>query len=254
MNHGKSGRNLRFVSLLFLRMVLIILLRSGGFHLIVKKREYSRIRTGEEDRKGIENSMSDQSKDDSKKDLQELAPNKPVLVSQPSSEEGEKKSGEEEPSVDPLEEARKEAAANRDRWIRAVADLENYKKRSMHERSNLLKYKNEELLRDLVGILDNMDRALKYCDASSKSDPLVEGICMVYGMFRDTVSRYGVTEIKAIGEPFDPHLHEAVARVAAGDNQHNLIVEELEKGYMYQDRLLRPSKVVVAVASEKGDS
>jgi molecular chaperone GrpE len=205
----------------------------------------------EEDRKGIGVSMSDEP--EVKKDLEERTQRRPVAVSRPP-KEAENEETAEEAAADPLEVARNEAAANRDRWIRAVADLENFKKRSIQERSNLLKYRNEELLRDLLAVMDNMDRALKFCDPAEKSDPLKEGVCLVSGMFKDIFARYGVKEINAIGEPFDPHLHEAVARVPAGDNQHNMIVEELEKGYMYQDRLLRPSKVVVAVAQEQGDS
>lgn len=200
----------------------------------------------EEDRKGVGVSMSD--KPEVKKDLQGVAQRQPVAVSRPSEADEQKEETAEEAPVDLLEEARKEAAENRDRWIRAVADLENFRKRSIQERSNLLKYKNEEILRDLVAVMDNMDRALKYCDPTGKPDPLAEGICMVSGMFKDILGRYGVQEIKALGEPFDPHMHEAVARVPAGDNQSNTVVEEVEKGYMYQDRLLRPSKVVVAVA------
>lgn len=200
----------------------------------------------EEDRKGVEVSMSD--KPEVKKDLQGVAQRQPVAVSRPSEADEQKEETAEEAPVDLLEEARKEAAENRDRWIRAVADLENFRKRSTQERSNLLKYKNEEILRDLVAVMDNMDRALKYCDPTGKPDPLAEGICMVSGMFKDILGRYGVQEIKALGEPFDPHMHEAVARVPAGANQNNTVVEEVEKGYMYQDRLLRPSKVVVAVA------
>jgi molecular chaperone GrpE len=204
------------------------------------------VKVNEEDRKGVGVSMSD--KPEVKKDLQGVAQRQPVAVSRPSEADEQKEETAEEAPVDLLEEARKEAAENRDRWIRAVADLENFRKRSTQERSNLLKYKNEEILRDLVAVMDNMDRALKYCDPTGKPDPLAEGICMVSGMFKDILGRYGVQEIKALGEPFDPHMHEAVARVPAGDNQSNTVVEEVEKGYMYQDRLLRPSKVVVAVA------
>lgn len=153
-----------------------------------------------------------------------------------------------EAEQDPLEAARKEAEENRDRWIRSVADLENYKKRTLQERSNLLKYRNEELLRDLLPVLDNMERALAHCEETGRSDSLTEGVCLVVGMFREILERYGVKEIKAIGEPFDPHLHEAIARVPAENKPANLVVDELEKGYMYQDRLLRPAKVVVSAA------
>jgi molecular chaperone GrpE len=149
---------------------------------------------------------------------------------------------------DPLEVAQKEAEENRDRWIRAVAELENYKKRTLQEKSKLLKYNNEQLLRDLLPVLDNMERALAHCSEAGRSDALADGVCMIVGMFKDILERYGVREIKALGETFDPHLHEAIARQAEEGKPANMVVQEVEKGYMYQDRLLRPAKVVVSSA------
>ncbi len=159
-----------------------------------------------------------------------------------------------EQGEDSLDRARKEAAENRDRWMRAVAELENYKKRTLQEKSRLLKYKNEELLRDLLPIVDNMERALGHCDVAGKCDPLTEGVSMIAGMFRDTLSRYGVTEIKSLGEPFNPHVHEALARIPLEDRPPNTVVEVLEKGYLYQERLLRPAKVVVSAAVSVGEA
>jgi molecular chaperone GrpE len=160
-------------------------------------------------------------------------------------------SGPEVPAEDalnPLEAAQKEATENRDRWIRAVADLENYKKRALQERSKLLKYRNEELLRDFLPVLDNMERALAHCEETGRSDSFTEGVFLVVAMFREILEKYGVKEIKAVGEPFDPHLHEAIARRPAEGEPPNVVVQELEKGYIYQDRLLRPAKVVVSSA------
>ncbi|MBI4963793.1 MAG: nucleotide exchange factor GrpE [Desulfomonile tiedjei] len=176
--------------------------------------------------------------------LEEHKKTEPMKVS------GTREPGEKGPEAeaDPLEAAKREAEENRDRWIRSVADLENYKKRALQERSNLLKYRNEELLRDFLPVLDNMERALAHCEESGRSDSLTEGVCLVVGMFREVLERYGVKEIKALGEAFDPHLHEAIARSPAEGMPPNVVVQELEKGYMYQDRLLRPAKVVVSVA------
>ncbi len=156
---------------------------------------------------------------------------------------------ESQPELDPLEKALKEAEENRDRWMRAVADLENYKKRALQEKSKFLKYRNEELLRDLLAVVDNLERAQMHCEAAGRSDALADGVCMIAKMFREVLDRYGVKEIKALGETFDPHLHEAIARVPAGGKPANQVVEEMEKGYMYQDRLLRPAKVVVSIGA-----
>jgi molecular chaperone GrpE len=169
------------------------------------------------------------------------------LTPVPGEKAGGEKTGESKPEVDSLEKALKEAEENRDRWMRAVADFENYKKRALQEKSKFLKYKNEELLRDLLTVVDNLERAQMHCEASGRSDALADGVCMITKMFREILDRYGVKEIKSLGETFDPHLHEAIARMPAGDKPANQVIEEMEKGYMYQDRLLRPAKVVVSV-------
>lgn len=147
---------------------------------------------------------------------------------------------------DPLEEAQEKASENRDRWLRAVAELENYKKRTLQEKTRLLKYKNEELLRDLLPVIDNLRRAVHHCGETSRSDRLLDGLKIVSDMFREILGKYGVTEIEALGKPFDPQFHEALARVNSPGTEPNLVVEELEKGYMYHDRLLRPSKVAIS--------
>ena len=161
----------------------------------------------------------------------------------------EKKS-EEITEQDPLEIAKREAAENRDRWIRALADLENYKKRAIQEKAAILKYKNEDLLRDLLTVTDNIQRAVAFCSKEGRSDPVVDGICMISDMLGDLLKKYGVKEIEALGQPFDPNLHEAIAKIAAEGQKPNTVIEVVEKGYIYQDRLLRAAKVVVSAAAE----
>ena len=150
----------------------------------------------------------------------------------------------EEAQKSELELALQDAAHNRDRWLRAVADLDNYKKRSATEKSNILKFKYEELLRDLLPVVDNLERALEAKGA--ETDPLTEGVHMILGMFKNVLARYEVKEIEALGKPFDPHLHEALGRVPDSSKPVNTIVQEYEKGYLYKDKLLRPSKVMVS--------
>ncbi|MFH1115556.1 MAG: nucleotide exchange factor GrpE [Pseudomonadota bacterium] len=181
--------------------------------------------------------------------IEEHAPSQPMKVSDdPASAVG----GEDEkPEADPLEAARKEADDNRERWIRAVAELENFKKRSAQERSRMQKYRYEGLLRDLLPIIDNMDRAVHHCSGTGSSDRVAEGLCMIAGMFRDLLQNYGVKEIESLGEPFDPQFHDAIARLPSPDKPANVVVEELEKGYLYQDRLLRPAKVAVSAGQEQ---
>ncbi len=182
------------------------------------------------------------------KAVQRHAPSEPAAVG--GVQEHIERKDEEIAEQDPLEAAKKEAAENRDRWMRAVADLENYKKRSIQERSTLLKYKNEDLLRDLLTVTDNIQRAVDFCSKEGRSDPVVEGICMIADMLQDLLKKYAVTEIEALGQPFDPNFHEAIAKVASKDQAPNTVIEVVEKGYKYQDRLLRAAKVIVGAAEE----
>ena len=146
---------------------------------------------------------------------------------------------------DELTRAVKSAEENRDKWIRAVAEFENYKKRSIQERSKLLKYKNEDLIRDLLPVIDNLERAIT-ASAAQSSGSLLDGVKMTANMFRDVLGRFGATPIESVGKTFNPEFHEAIATIKDPARDPNTIVEEMEKGYMYQDRLLRPAKVVVS--------
>lgn len=145
-----------------------------------------------------------------------------------------------------LEEKQKEAGENYDKYLRAVADLDNYKKRAARERADYIKYANENILKDLLSVLDNMERAREHAATSRDFDSFLEGLDLIQGQFRDLLTRYGVETVETKGREFDPNLHEAVMRVPANDENENKIVEEFEKGYILNGRLLRPAKVSVA--------
>jgi molecular chaperone GrpE len=201
--------------------------------------------------KGVKFSISsDSQQTETGKDkaIQPHPPSEPALTGAEKHVKAEKP--EEISEQDPLEIAKREAVENRDRWIRAVADLENYKKRAIQERSAILKYKNEDLLRDLLTVTDNIQRAVAFCSKEGRSDPVVDGICMISDMLGDLLKKYDVKEIEALGQPFDPNLHEAIAKIAVEGQKPNTVIEVLEKGYIYQDRLLRAAKVVVSSAAE----
>ncbi len=139
-----------------------------------------------------------------------------------------------------------------DNWLRAAADMDNYKKRTLKERSQLLKYGNEDLLRAFLAVVDNMDRALSHCDDPGAGAALVEGVRMIERMLQQLLDRFGVKPIEALDQEFDPNVHEAIARTPMPGKDENMVVEVLEKGYMYRDRLLRPAKVVVSTTVESG--
>jgi molecular chaperone GrpE len=147
-----------------------------------------------------------------------------------------------------LKKAQEEAAENYDRFLRASADFENYKKRVAKEKSDLIRYGNEELLRELLPVIDNLERALGHADAEGNEEGIRSGLEMTLQQFLGILQRFGVTPVSAEGERFDPNRHEAIMEQATGDHAPGHVVSELEKGYLLNDRLVRPAKVIVAKA------
>jgi len=160
--------------------------------------------------------------------------------------------GEETESLkSQLELKEKEVTENYNKYVRALADLENYKKRAMKEKSDLIKYGNENLLRDFLPILDSLDRAMDTATKSNNFDSFREGLTLVRNQFLCCLEKYGVEPIAACGEDFDPNVHEAMMEVASDSHEDSKVVDEYEKGYLLQGRLLRPSKVSVCKRKEK---
>jgi molecular chaperone GrpE len=143
-----------------------------------------------------------------------------------------------------------EAKNNYDRFLRQVAELENFKKRSAREREDVSRFANEALIKDLLSVVDNLERAVAHASGGGNGKPIVEGVEMVLKGLLDVLAKHGVTQISAIGQPFDPAKHEAIAQVESATAEPNSVVEELHPGYMLRDRLLRPALVSVAKASE----
>jgi molecular chaperone GrpE len=139
-----------------------------------------------------------------------------------------------------------EAQNNYDRFLRQVADLENFKKRSAREREEISRFANEALIKDLLDVVDNLERAVAHASEGGNGKPIVEGVEMVLKGLLDVLGRHGVTQISAVGQPFDPSKHEAMAQVETDLHEPNYVVEELHKGYALRDRLLRPARVSVA--------
>jgi molecular chaperone GrpE len=136
-----------------------------------------------------------------------------------------------------------------DRFLRAAADLENYKKRAQKEREEVQRFGNERLLKDLIPVVDNLERALA---AVAKDDPLSGGVRLVLRQMEDALGRFGVKAFSAMGQPFDPRLHEALMSVATAESTPGTVVMEHGRGYLLNDRLVRPAIVGVAVAPGAG--
>ena len=145
-----------------------------------------------------------------------------------------------------LAAARDEARAAQDRWMRERADLENLKKRSAKERQDAVRFGNESLLRDLLPVVDNLERAIGAAGGGGNGKSLVEGVELVLKAFMDTLQRNGVERVPAKGAPFDPAVHEAVAYVESPSHPAQQVIEEHQAGYRLNDRLLRPAMVTVS--------
>ncbi len=159
--------------------------------------------------------------------------------------------GAEELSAEQIEELKGKAAKadeNWDKYVRAVADLDNYKKRAARERSDAVKYANESLIEKLLPIVDNFEAALNAANAPQTGgvDSLKTGIQMIFTQMKSFLSEAGVEEIDALNKEFDPNLHDAVSQQATDDVPEGQVVQQMRKGYRYRDRLIRPAMVVVA--------
>jgi molecular chaperone GrpE len=153
-----------------------------------------------------------------------------------------------------LKKAQEEAAENYDRFLRVSADLENYKKRVSKEKADLIRYGNEELIKELLPVIDNLERALEHTSSEGAQEGIADGVAMTLQQFLGILQRFGVTCITVEGEPFDPTKHEAVMEQPTDDYNPGHVVAELQKGYLLNDRLVRPAKVAVAKAQENAES
>ena len=142
-----------------------------------------------------------------------------------------------------------ERDAARDQLLRTLADFDNYRKRLARDHERNRKLAAESIVRDLLPVLDNLERAVDHADA--EPDALAEGVKMVLGQFRGVLDRHGLKQIPALNEPFDPHVHEAVMQAESDEIPPDHVVQEFEKGYKLGDFVLRPTKVIVSKASSE---
>jgi molecular chaperone GrpE len=142
-----------------------------------------------------------------------------------------------------------ESAKNWDLYLRERADLENARKRHQRDKEEALRFANDRLLKEMIPVLDNLERAVDHADqADDENQGLLEGVNMTINQFRKALENFGVKPINAIGASFDPNLHQAMGQVESVDQTPNTVVTEFQKGYLLHDRLLRPSMVMVAKA------
>ena len=164
-------------------------------------------------------------------------------------DKAQKKAREKKSSLkERLEAAEAKAEENYERLLRMSAEFENYKKRSEREMDGFRKFANESLIKEILPIIDNLERALAtQCDKNDDAfRSFREGVEMTLKGLLDSLEKFGAVPLEALGEPFDPNFHQAVSQEESDQHPDNTVSQELQKGYMLGDRLLRPSMVVVS--------
>jgi len=156
---------------------------------------------------------------------------------------------ETDPTLAALETAKQEAKDNYDRFLRQTAEFENYKKRTAREMSDFRKYANETIIRELLPVVDNLERAIESSGGDEKSDScVVEGVEMTLKAILKVFDQFQVNQLESMGKPFDPVFHQAVMREESETYPENTVIKELQKGYLLHERLIRPAMVVVSTA------
>lgn len=150
------------------------------------------------------------------------------------------------PPLVELEELQKEVEKYKDLLLRKAAEFENYKRRVEQESTTLVKYANEELLLELLPVLDDFERSLAHSKESKEYEALVKGIELIYQKFLKVLEANGVKTFESVGKPFDVQYHDALMQVPRSDVPPFTVIQEVEKGYMLHDKVLRHAKVVVS--------
>lgn len=151
-----------------------------------------------------------------------------------------------------LETAEQEAKENYDRFLRVSAEFENYKKRSAREMSEFRKFSNESLIKEMLSVVDNLERALDSSRSDKQADTgLVQGVDMTLKEILNIFEKFSVKPVESLGKPFDPAFHQAVMQEETDGHPENIVTNEMQKGYMMHDRLIRPSMVAVSTSKVK---
>lgn len=145
-----------------------------------------------------------------------------------------------------------EKASLYDKLLRRQAEFENYRKRVERERSELYQHGRDDVLLQFLPVVDNFERALSSLETSEgDAEALRHGVELIHKQFKDALSKFGLEAVEAVGQTFDPHLHEAVTTEATDKHKENTVIQEFQRGYRIGDRLLRPAKVKVASSPDK---
>lgn len=152
--------------------------------------------------------------------------------------------------LDPLEELKSQYADLNDKFLRLAADYQNFRKRTQKERLELRDRYHQDVLEDILPVLDNFDLALNSVPENEEARNFAEGIILVDKQLHEILNRYGLKEIESVGKPFDPNYHEAMMTVDSQEHPDQTVLEEIRKGYIKDEKVVRHSLVKVSIKSE----
>ena len=141
-----------------------------------------------------------------------------------------------------------------DKYLRLAAEFDNYKRLAQRDQRDQIRFGNEQLLRELLPVVDNLERAIKAAKASTSCDGVVKGVDLTLKQLQSVLGKFGVESIPTMGRPFDPSGHQAVASVPSAQVPEKHVVEEFQRGYRLHDRILRPAMVTVSSGSGNGSN
>jgi molecular chaperone GrpE len=167
---------------------------------------------------------------------QEISENVAETVGEESSEDNKEKQ---------IVELTAKLTDSQDRYLRLAAEFDNYRKRTLKEKYDLIKTAGEDILKDLLPVIDDFDRAMSVMNSSDSIDAILEGTTLIYNKFKSVLENRGLTEINPAGMVFDPDIHEAIAKIKGTDEQVNKIIDVTQKGYSINEKIIRHPKVVI---------
>jgi molecular chaperone GrpE len=147
-----------------------------------------------------------------------------------------------------LTQALNDIKVHQEQYLRTLAEMENLRKRTQRDKEDLAKFANENILREILPVIDNLERAVDHAEQAETNDGLFEGVQMTLTQFSQLLTKFGVEPVDAVGQPFDPAYHQAMGQLESDEHPVNTVVQQMQKGYQLNSRLLRPAFVMLAKA------
>ncbi len=145
-----------------------------------------------------------------------------------------------------LNELHKQVEDAQQRALRAQADFDNYRRRTIKEKEELAQYASMKLITELLPVIDNFERALTAAQTAEDKDSFIKGVDMIFRQFNQVLQQEGLAQMETVGQPFNPDFHQAIMQVESDEHEEGIVVEEVQRGYMLKDKVLRPAMVKVS--------